>query len=350
MKLFLLGARGSGIGALSRALHHPPRSMSVRGADFLSSLDHLWQATEARVRRPGVPWAKPDPPAWVDRAVADFGRLLLKRYAQGAPMVVIAEPEAPVVPLKSWFPGAMVLHLVRDGLQAPFAVPEDPIEAARIGLAWAERWSASVAASAGSAPLRFEHIGQRLPQLGAALGLPAVGVWQPRPRERLIGPAVEGFACCQAAADAMASLGHALPAPGAMSLEIPELAAARARGLIAQGRPGDALALLRTLDASHPVLLDAIGSASLAAGDEAGAAAAWKEALRHPGAPQGAWLSLLAMPERAESLSAARLARVSPNDALRAAAARWMVARGMDHEAAEAVARVHGQRWYLTPE
>ena len=349
MKLFLLGARGSGTDALSRSLHQPPRSVSVRGANFLASLNRLWHATEVRVRRPGVPWVHPEPPAWVDQAVADFGRLLLMHHTQQAPVVVVAEPEAPEVPLKTWFPGAMFLHLVRDGLVAPFAMPGDPLQAARAGLAWAERWSASVAASAGHTPLRFEEIGQALPQLAVALGLPSFGVWDPRPRERMVGPAVEGFACCRAAVEAMASLGHSLPDPGPMSLEIPQLAAARARGLIDQERPGEALALLQSLDTSHPVLLDVIGSASLAGGDEDGAVAAWSEAIRHPEAPRSAWLSMLAMPERPESLATARLARASPDDGIRSAAARWMVARGMDHEAAEAIARVHGLRWYLEP-
>lgn len=347
MKVFLVGAKGSGIGALARTLHCPPRSRFLTDRGILATLDRLWQASEARVRRPGTPWAHPDPPAWVDRAVADFGRLLIRQHAEGAPVVGIAEPEAPAARLRAWFPGATILHLVRDGLEAPITLPAAPRAAARAGLDWAQRWSASIEGAAGVPTLRFESVPDLLPQLASSLLLPRVGVWQPRLRQRLTGPAAEGFACCAPAAAAMAALGHPLPAPGPLSLAVPELTAARARGLLAVGQVGEALSLLDAVDGAHPVLADVLGEARLAAGDEDAAVAAWAAAVRHPAAPRSAWISLLAHPDRSESAAAARQARRSADPGIRAAAARWMVARGMDREAAEAVARVHGQRWYV---
>ena len=347
MKVFLIGARGSGIGALARALTHPPRSRFLIDAQILATLERLWMATEARVRRPGTPWARPDPPDWVDGAVADFGRMLIKQHAQGAPVVGIAEPEGSAARIGTWFPAAVVLHLVRNGLQAPITPPDDPIAAAEAGLDWAKRWSDAITAAEGASVIRFEDIGVQLPQIGAALSLP-VGPWQPRPRQHLTGPAVEGFACCGPARQQMAALGHDLPDPGPMSLMVPTLAAAWARALIAEGVPGEALSLLnQTAATDSPVLLDALGDAYRGCGDEDAAAAAWLDAVSLPGAPSSAWVSLLAMSERSEGLAVVRVARTSEDDTVRAAAARWMVDRGMDHEAAEAVARVHGQRWYV---
>jgi hypothetical protein len=347
VKVFLIGARGSGLGALARALTHPPRSRFLTDRGILSTLDRLWHATEARVRRPGTPWARPEPPDWVDGAVADFGRLLIKQHAEGAAIVGIAEPEAPTERLGRWFPNAMVLHLVRDGLEAPITPPSDPHAAARAGLDWAERWASCATTGEGASVLRFEAIADLLPQLGQAMGLPGVGVWQPRPRQRLVGPAAEGFACCAPAVARMAALGYPVPEPGPLSLAVPRLAAARARGLIAAGQCEAALALLEGAGGEHPVLLDVIGEALLTGGDEDGAAAAWVAALRHPDAPRTAWLSLLSLSARRESASVARHARLSPDPVIRGAAARWMVDRGMDREAAEAVAQVHGERWYL---
>ena len=347
MKVFLVGAKGSGVGALARALHAPPVSRFLTNRGILTALDRLWQATEVRVRRPGTPWAHPEPPEWVDAAVADFGRLLIRQHGQGASVVGIAEPEAPTARIQRWFPRATVLHVVRDGLCAPIAVPSDPIAAAQAGLAWAERWAASVEAAAGLPVLQLEALTpEAVAELADALSIPTVGPLDPRPRARLEGPAAEGFACSAAAVRHMAALGYACPQPGALSQTVPALLAARARGLLAADAPEAALAMT---ESPHPVVLTVRGEILRALGDEDGAAAAWQAAIVHADAPAEAWLGLLSLSDRPESLPAARRARCAADPTLRAAAARWMVARGMDHEAAEAIARVHGQRWYIAP-
>ena len=75
----------------------------------------------------------------------------------------------------------------------------------------------------------------------------------------------------------------------------------------------------------------------------------WCQALRRPQPPLWVWQRFLALAHRDETLSFAAAARTAAEPALRDAAARWMVARGLDEEAAEALAQVHGRRWYIAP-
>jgi len=102
----------------------------------------------------------------------------------------------------------------------------------------------------------------------------------------------------------------------------------------------------------HPALWHRRAMVRLAAGDEEGAVVCLTHATAAVGAPNptppivDAAIELLGMSHRPEGIRVAQIGRISRNERLRGAVARWMVNRGLDEDAAEVLARVEHTDWH----
>jgi hypothetical protein len=130
----------------------------------------------------------------------------------------------------------------------------------------------------------------------------------------------------------------------------PHVAAGIARAWIDAGRAAEAEALLdrmlaRTKGTGSSQLLEALGLLRTMQGREDDAVRSFLRAIQAGGAMEDAWIGLFALPHRSETLAIAEAARFQQQVSVRAALARWLVARGLDAEAAEIVANVEHQPW-----
>jgi tetratricopeptide (TPR) repeat protein len=371
--LFLVGAPGAPLVALARELERDmtfrallPWNVSAALARLRSGATHraiVWQGLEAAA------------PTWIDSAVRAFGPVLVdslaererREHGDGFDCLVFAHVDhgERFDELVDTFSDARFVELVRDGrIAASGRIPRDAsdADAARAGLAWARAWRAHVA----PVRARAAELGERLlvvreetlaadpaRELGRIfrwLGRDEPTTWdgaRPWLRARLQGAARDGFGADRGAAELLAALGYEPEPLGECAVFVPELAAAAARGALERNQLDEARRVLdRALAAGpEPRALAALGALEARCGNEEAACAAWRAATEFGESAPDAWCALFARPARLENLALAPRARVAADPAIRGALARWLVARGLDREAAEIVASVEHTSW-----
>ncbi|MBK7641654.1 MAG: hypothetical protein IPJ19_01170 [Planctomycetes bacterium] len=371
----LCGTPGSSLLLLARELDGAPFARVLFPWNLGGALEELARATRERAQAWRGPLAEGVP--WIERSL---------ELAAPALVEALLERERVQRGAIEWFGighFALARHAVRlarvlpqarfvlcgdDGRVAPSGrIPEQATqrERALAGFEWGEQWSASVGPLLSIA----EELGPRLVVLreeelvsdpeaveAALLGREERSAWRttrPWKRERLEGDALAGFACSRAARLWQRALGHELPEPGADVLAEPELACARAlvaledgdpaRGedLLARARP-DELALSQPAAARFEFTR---GRIALAQGDRARALRSWLRAIDVDPVQPESWEQAFELREAPELERLAGRARRSEVPRVRHALARWLVARGLDAEAAELVAGVEHQPW-----
>lgn len=322
--------------ALAEILHRPPQVTARADRDVAAILATLWEETEHRAQRPARPWASPQTPPWILRSVTDFARTLLHDLAGGAPNLLVIHPGTltHLPALRRLLPEQPVRVLARDGTRAP-----SPVHDALGGLAWARRWADSIGEDAEI--IAMERI--TTANTRGTLLAPLASARLP-PGSPLSGEALAGFACWEPAREAMARCGYAPPPRPAAPPAHPALIAAYAQG----EAPDAAVAWLKAALREQPDgrLWVALGDRLAEGKDLSGALVAWRAAVESRRSPPRAWRALLAHPERDDALPHLGAACRHRDASVRAAAARWLVARGMDEEAAEALTQVRDDRWY----
>ena len=359
MIVLLTGSPGAGLWRLGSALNACDGARFVSGWHMAKTLHSLWNETEARVRRPGRPWDNPQPPPWVDGAVSDFAELLIRSRAGDAKVMGVVDVETAlyIEELQRWLPDAVTMFMVRDGCAAP---PDphgtDQVASAMFGLMWAARWARHIEPTlkAPTMVMKAEMVTETVvKQLCDAIGINTPGSWDGAPpRSRLSAAAMEGFACHGLARRCMAQLGYETPELGDLVEVVPDLMAAHCMGLMEEDQVSAAKDLLEGAIGrqADPGLLYALGKAYAHTGDLHAASDCWAEATKFAQAGSQSWVALLGQHHHPKVETVVAQARVHSDPVVRDAAARWMVNRGLDHEAAEALANVHGRRWYLQPE
>ncbi|MEL6349682.1 MAG: hypothetical protein AAFV53_41645 [Myxococcota bacterium] len=344
--LLLLGAPNVGLDTLAEALSHAP-GVRIRGDwDLVAVLRGLWEATESAARRPAVPWRRPDAPEWLDGTLADYARLLVHLEGQSTTRFGVAHTALArhLLQVAKWLPPFQFVHLARDPMHAAISLSPDLSTAAtaEAGLRWAKIWTNHVEppTSVRLPAVRVESLDP-----GSLIGVSGVR-WRPPALPQLPPAAAEGFACHPTAPTLMSAFGYTPPAVGALSETVPGLIVARAEGDPTQAQRRLESGLRRSSDGR---LWNALGELHRRQGAESEACRCFTVSIHSPNTPTAAWTNLLSMPHREESLDIIGSARQNPQIEIRAAAARWMVARGMDQESAEVLANVHGYRWYVAP-
>lgn len=275
---------------------------------------------------------------WVEPALRRFAPDIVNLLGQGARDLVLAHADCArrLELLEAALPDAQFI-LVADVDDTTDARATEFIEpAVRRALRLGARLSVVRAAELASDPDRT------LAALVAKLGLAGPRQWQgarPQARSRPGERNLEALALDLAARRAWAALGVELPAPDAALARRPELALTAARSLMAEGDLDSAeralgLAAERAPDAH---VFSALGRLRLLQQREDEAVPCLLRALHMDAGCVEAWQALLALPHRAEPLAVIEFARVSPEREVRLALSRFLIARGMDAEAAEVV-------------
>ena len=366
--LFLSGTPFCGLSSVAEHYSNVKSSnILVRhGLDIGGVLERLEAFARTTTQRQSQPWAAPEVPEWVGRSVREFGQLLVRSsVGKSEGLVVIAHPENSrhidrlmgTFSRTSYpFKRAAYLLIVRDGLVVPRVPLGDARSQALSGLAWAQIWASAIdpGMKQGIPVVRREDLdesnGEMLVRLGQTQTVqqPLPQTWEnAKPGVRLTGPAAQGFAASCSALRWMKFFGYSVPEEGVLNSQIPELVVAKADGLIEEGALEKAAVLLSGALAKsrHPLLLVSEGKRLASLGDEDGAMACWSECIREESAPVAAWLLMLSRTGHAVSRDHIARARQHPDEAVRGALARWLVARGMDHGAAQAIAGVEGRVW-----
>ncbi|MCE9595141.1 MAG: sulfotransferase [Planctomycetes bacterium] len=371
--LFLVGAPGTSSIGLARELERDSGVRALLPWNLPAALSRLRVGTTHRA----IVWQglESGAPKWIEPAVRRFGPALVEHLAareranRGGDFewLVFAHVDHGVLfdELFHAFPEARFVELVRDGrIAAAGRIPHDVSESetARAGLAWAREWVAHVA------PVRARErkLGPRLlrvreedlaadpvaelARVTTWLGRAAPTSWdgaRPWLRAPLAGSALDGFSACRPAAALLEELGYGALPVGERVAHEPELATAVARGWIGEKRLDDAERLLeRALAAGpEPSVLAAFGEVEAALGREDRAVEAWLAAIEFGEVAPEAWIELLARPQRPETVGLAARARTASEPRIRQALARWLVARGLDREAAEIAAGVEHTSW-----
>ncbi len=373
--VFLLGAPGSALLALGAELDREPGVRALVPWNVGAMLARLQEATAHRASVWRGPLGRGG--VWIDRAIELFAPSVVaalearERESRGDLEVLALghfELARRVELLAASFRDARFVFCASDGrIAASGRVPDsrDDVELALAGFDWAQVWSSAVAPVLGARGilgrrmivLRPEDL-VRAPdvekvRLFEALGLRGVGTWRgtrPWTRAPLVGPALEGFACSRRACVALRALGYDEPAPGEIVARTPKLAAACIRGLLAERDlecAGEWLERTRSLG-SVALLASVEGDFWSARGDVERAFAAWRRAIELDPEEPDAWTRIFADARRGEALEFAARARRASEPRIRFALARWLVARGLDAEAAELVAHVEHQPWPST--
>ena len=322
--------------AVARTLHQPPQVQARADRDVAGIVASLWEETEHRAQRPARPWASSETPDWILASIRDFAAQLLHELSGGAPNLVAVHPGAAthIQVARRILPNTPVISLLRDGTFSP-----SPVRDALGGLRWAQTWAASTIEGVPCVSV------ERVPAAAVrgTLLAPLAGL-RPPPMPQLSPEAMLGFGCWEPARAAMARAGYAAPPRPHAPPEHPALIEA-----YAAGEPLEAAVLLleRALK-RHPDgrLWAALGERLAEAGEQQSAFCAWISAIESEQSPPSAWIALLGHPEQDHMLPHLSEACRHPDAQVRAATARWLVARGMDEEAAEAVTQVRDERWY----
>lgn len=307
----------------------------------------VWQGVGAR------------PADWIDPALRRLADATAQALTPGARWSVDARVDnaCELELLGGALPHARFVLLVRDGRFAPAAV--DTPQAA---LDWAREWARAcgpIVRSAQSVGARAHVVrdeelvadpSRAMASIVQSLGLETACEWTgPAPQrcEPLSPALLECFAAHGPARALSEQLGYALAAPGPECDSSPEVALELVRALLSEGRVDEARArasralALQACAATH----EALGLVELRSGRETQAVHSLLRAVQADVNRVGPWRELFALAHRPELLAVAEFARLSTQPQVRYALARWLVARGLDREAAEIVANVAHQPW-----
>lgn len=371
--LFLVGAPGAPLIALARELERDVSFRALLPWNVPAALAELRSGTRVRA----IVWRglESAEPQWIEPALHAFGPILIEylaareraQHGSGFETLVFAHVDhgERIDVLLEHFPNARFVELVRDGrIPAPGRVRHDATDAerARAGLAWAREWHRHVAPVRARASELADRLlvvredrllarpAEELARVFRWLGRDEPTTWlgvKPTARAALSGAALDGFSACREACAWLEELGYPAQPIGEDVVRDAELAAAAARGLVAERHFDAARHLLdRVLHSGpEPHALAALGTLEAARGDVEAACAAWRASTEFGELAPEAWVELFARPERPETLALAPRARWSNEPAIRRAFARWLTARGLDREAAEIAARVEHTSW-----
>jgi len=357
--VMVTGAPNAPAAYLLKAFEQAGAAVAV-GYDLWSMLQRLRDGTQHRAMAWQGVHAKPAD--WIDPAVARLAQVFLEafamrvRQARSNPDALLAVWSPNVGPhceeLAGMLPGVRWIHLLESGVSAR-------ADSESAGFDWAETWSRAVAAGSALAA----KLGERLHTVRAEelvrdprSALQATFAWldgsAPPPANfapaalsagpRLAGRALVGFAAHPRAERWMRELQYELPRDAAAQAA-PQTSARRARVWIELGdseRAEQELAR-RAPGAERSVVLGRLRSKQGRA-DEA--ATAYLHALELDETASEAFVALFDA-ARPEALRLAPFARTHADVLVRSALARWLVARGLDAEAAEIVASVENTGW-----
>ncbi len=334
----------------------------VRALDFgfASYLQRLREATQHRATVWQGVGARPA--EWIDPALRRVADVTAHALTQGARWSVDARVDnaCEFELLGDALPQARFVLLVRDGRFAPA-----PVETPQAALDWAREWARACEPIVRTA----QGLGARAPvvrdedlvvdpsrvmaSIVQSLGLDSPCEWTgPAPQrcEPLAPALLECFAAHGPARALSEQLGYALPAPGPECERSPEVALELVRSLLSEGRVDDARARATRALALHACAAthEAVGLVELRSGRETQAVHSLLRAIQADVNRVGPWRELFALAHRPELLAVAEFARLSTQPRVRFALARWLVARGLDREAAEIVADVAHQPWQST--
>ena len=287
-------------------------------------------------------------PGWVEAAVADFLASVPAAVGQGVAVVPALDLPDPVLRrLAVRTAGLAVVDDPRRGFQVQSA---DPLHDAVVwGRRWAQRVESMVAAVQRSPrwmlaslvdPTVAARVSAFLAQLGVRLPRPVVSArpplqWDPLLEAALrVDPRVDPL---------LQQLGLRRP-PVAPPSAHSTLARAHAEAALQRGDVDTARAVLE--HASADGAADALRAAcARRLGDAFGAASLLSEHLDHGRGPDAVRVEALALGAERVAVEVARAVVASDPEPVRVALARWLVARGLDAEAAEVVAAVEGTGW-----
>jgi hypothetical protein len=341
------------------------RVSGVRRVRFrISALSNrLREATRHRATTwQGVAARAPD---WIEPALRRFLPELVDELSAGADVALLSDPDlAPRFrEIAELLPEARLVAVVCDGASLEDA-PAHPAE----GLDRARAWSRQVEPIAELADVADEDRGERVlvvraedllaaPDAELARVLRHAGIgsaaaaWTgspPNRPKRLEGGALQCFAAFRPARRALARFGYEVPEPGAECARHPAVALELARGWLLDGRAREVGAMLEDALRRSPDAPELHEALALLRARQGRSTESAHDLLRSislaPERPEP-WLRLFEDPSRPELLAVADYARQAREPAIRAAFARWLVARGLDPEAAEVVASVEHQAW-----
>lgn len=377
MELFVLGVPGAGWADLSRALDRRAGVALLVGFSVPSVLARLRAATHQRatdwlgLAGGEVPWLDGALDRFAHELVAALrSRALLARRARAECFGTAHEDNALAVDLLAeLFPDARFCAWIRSGLRAPRALfrrEDDAHALARAGVAWARAWTAHV----GPIERVATKLGPRLcavcdddPHVawarahafaveasGAAPADRASIPVELAPRgvqldELLAGPARAGFLAHAPARRWMNALGFDVPPIDPEWRSLPAVAIELARGFMADGCFDEADAVLAGVESLDAAVLCASADIALARGERDLAAQRYGYAITRDRCAIEAWEKLFQFADADTALEFSAEARTSEEPRVRAALARWLVARGLDAEAAEIVGRVEHSPW-----
>ena len=366
----LCGAPGSSLLLLARELDTGPRARVLFPWNLGAALEELARATRERAQAWQGPLAAEVP--WIERSLELAAPALVEALLErerglrgpiewlGIGHFALARHAARLARV---LPAARFVLCGDDGCIAPsgrIPAQADARAQAWAGFEWGQQWSASVGPLLALGPV----LGERLIVLGEdelardpesvktqLLGSTEPLNWgttRPWKRERLPGPALAGFACSRAARGLQQALGREPLEPDAEVLVFPELAAEFALGALEEGDLERAQAVLPRRAEPGPAgaRVELVrGRLALARGDRERAVAAWLAALELDPEQGEAFERLFELGDERCLPELAGRARHSGVARVRHALARWLVARGLDAQAAELLARVEHQGW-----
>jgi len=327
---------------LAARLHRPPQVVARPDRDLPAILSELWESTETRARRPARPWARPDSPPWIEAALREFAADLLGAFrGTGSDLVLTSAVSADgLATLQRLVPDIPLVQVIRDGRGAP-----KPLASPQEGLAWARQWAASVAPGQEAGLDAITIASLRPGALAGTVLAPLAAAHWPA-LQPLRGEALLGFLCWAPARQALEAAGFGQQPAPPQALSDPELIAAVAENEPVEQAVQRLNGAVRRVPA--PRLWALLGDKLSELGDDDRACGAWREALRLAPRQPSALVALLSRPERDDAMPHIQSACAHGSGEVRAAAARWLVGRGMDEESAEALTQVRDQRWYAT--
>lgn len=309
-----------------RAARFELATMLLRLREATRSRATIWQGVEA------------GPVEWIDPAVRRFAPDIVQLLGQGLPTLVLAHPDhgRHLELLEAALPDARFV-IVASLPTEPGVPATEFIEPA---LRRAQRLGARLRIVLGEELSRDPDT--VLASLVETFGLAGARRWQgPRPQPHL-DPSPRVLDLLAVDSDShrtWTALGQTLPDVDDVLERSPELGVRVARSRIADG---DLEGAERALGAAGQIeqgsaLFSALGLLRLRQRRESDAVHCLLRALHLDETNSEAWVALLSLPQRAETLAVAPFARRSKDAAVRRALARWLVARGLDAEAAEVV-------------
>ena len=376
--IFVVGADGPVVAALADWFGLHPSVHTRFGVNVPGIIEVVRDATSLRAKHPDRPW-DPDP-TWFQSPINGYADFVLRffrsqhgaaRFCDGGPTYAFA-----LSSLAEVMPAARFVHLFQDGREICAAALDGVVgREARLAkcVAVARDWSALVAAArdgmlAGGWGRSMEislSAWRCSPEPIALAVLDFLGLEKADPMmasfHQLNAKMMHSYELTQEEQSAFLSWGPAkkmLESAGLLGASRPEASVSEAGDVIevVEAR-ADSWALNECWEEAEKELVDALkksddgrlwaslGRLYLRQNNEDACVVCLIKAVSYEQADETVWSDLLSLHHREETVIVSQIARKSPVLGVRAAAARWLVARGLDEEAAEVVTNVERQEW-----